>query len=344
MKIFKSVATGIGVLAATVLITPTPAGALPAAGNTPTASAADVSSSLVPVSDPNGATALVAPDLASGIITTYWTPARRAAAVPAPTPASSPSVRTPAAAARESAGTPTVVAAPAAPESSGVRPLVSFTNAEGKVFFHNPADGRDYSCSGGTVNSGKRRLVLTAGHCVHGGSGQQWMTNWVFYPGYQSGAGSAGAFPAYQLWAKNGWINNSDNHYDYSFVITQTGPAGYRIVDTVGGNGLIVNPGRPYVTAIAYPGNFNSGEVQAYCQGTLSRRSLINSDQQLNCDLRFGASGGPWLQDYSDSSTLGYAVSNQSYSLNSDGSGPEYGPYYDDDTTSLYNAAENASP
>jgi hypothetical protein len=37
-------------------------------------------------------------------------------------------------------------------------------------------------------------------------------------------------------------------------------------------------------------------------------------------------------------------VSNQSYSLNDDGSGPEYGPYYDDATSNLLTLAEAASP
>jgi len=60
--------------------------------------------------------------------------------------------------------------------------------------------------------------------------------------------------------------------------------------------------------------------------------------------MGFGASGSPWLRDYNNSSQLGYIVSDQSYSLRSDGLGPEYGPYYDGDTLSLYQAAERASP
>jgi hypothetical protein len=70
------------------------------------------------------------------------------------------------------------------------------------------------------------------------------------HPGYQFGQGAPGAFPAYQLWAKNGWINNSDTHYDYAFTITQNNAAGQRVVERVGGNGLTVNPGRPFVTFI----------------------------------------------------------------------------------------------
>lgn len=304
------------------------------------APSSDVGSGLVPVYDPDRkASRMLSAESAADIITRYWTPARLAAAQPAPAPAAPKHTTTP-----DTTGRQRNLAEPVRAVGLDATDTVAFSHAEGKVFFRDPTDGRNYSCSAGTVNSGKRRLVLTAGHCVHGGKGGQWMQNWVFYPGYQSGAGPAGAFPAYQMWAKTAWTQNGNLSYDYAIVITQNNSAGMRVVDRVGGNGLTVNPGRPYVTAIAYPSNFQNGERQAYCQGQLSRRSLINGDQKLNCDMRFGASGGPWLRDYSDSTTLGYIVSNQSYSLNSDGSGPEYGPYYDEEMTSLYNSAENASP
>ena len=318
-----------------------PATAAPVAAPSSSAADADVSPDLVPVYyAKRGASGFADRGSASAVIAAYWTKSRLMSAVPATAPTVKPAaqqVTEPSAKAKD-------LAAPVAPKTSTGATRLAFTHAEGRVFFRDPWDGKDKSCSAGTVNSGKKRLVMTAGHCVHGGSGRQWMQNWVFYPGYQNGQGPAGAFAAWQPWAKNGWTSNSNNSYDYAIVITQTNSLGQRVVDRVGGNGLTVNPGRPFVTAIAYPSNFMNNQQQAFCQGTLSRRNLFNSDQQLNCDMRFGASGGPWLRDYSDATTLGYIVSNQSYSLNSDGSGPEYGPYYDDATTSLFNAAETASP
>lgn len=316
-----------------------PAAASPGAAAPAVDEAADVATGLVPVFDgKQNRAGFAGPAAADSIIKAYWTADRLKSALPTPAP-------------KAGGGAPRAVsdaksanlAAPVAPKLAGVN-QVAFTHAEGKVFYRNPVTGLNYSCSAGTVNSGKRRLVITAGHCVHGGKGRQWMQNWVFYPGYQFGAGPAGAFPAWQLWTKNAWINDSNYSYDYAVAITQTNAAGWRVVDRVGGNGLTVNPGRPFVTAIAYPQNFAGGEQQAFCQVTLARRSIFNADQKLNCDMRFGASGGPWIRDYSDASTLGWIVSNQSYSLNADGSGPEYGPYYDDAMTSLYNSAETASP
>jgi V8-like Glu-specific endopeptidase len=218
---------------------------------------------------------------------------------------------------------------------------VNFTHAVGKVFYTNPKDGKDYQCSASSINSAKRRLVWTAGHCVHGGPGGNWMTNWAFEPGYQRGTGPNGVFSYYQLWAQSGWWADGDTHFDYGVGITWNNAAGRRIGDAVGGNGLIVNPGRPFVTAIGYPSNVLEGETQSYCQATLSRRSLFNSDQELPCDRRQGASGEPFLKDYNNDTGLGYIVSNGSYII---GNGNLYGPYYDNDTRALYDAAENASP
>jgi hypothetical protein len=96
------------------------------------------------------------------------------------------------------------------------------------------------------------------------------------------------------------------------------------------------------VTAIGYPSNFLGGETQSYCQVTLKRRSIFNSDQELNCNRLAGASGEPWLKDYNNSNQLGYIVSNNSYRTHE--GPPVYGPYYDSATQALYRAAENASP
>ena len=221
---------------------------------------------------------------------------------------------------------------------------MNFANAEGKVFFFDPSDGQNHTCSAGTVNSGKRRLVFTAGHCVHGGKGKQWMVNWVFQPGFENGnPGAAGVFASPQLWAKTGWTGNSDEHYDYGIAITGNNASGQRVVDAVGGNGLEVNAGKIPITAIGYPDNIGGGIVQRFCQATTERRSLTNSDQQFTCDKKHGASGSPLLRNYDNSNQLGLIISNIAYALDDDAAS-DYGPYLDDDTTSLFQAAEAASP
>jgi V8-like Glu-specific endopeptidase len=282
---------------------------------------------------------------AAKMITDYWTPERRAAATPAYTNVVSGA--TGASSPEDAAIGPTkLIAEPMPPQQSEISPeaVVNFASAEGKVFFVDPVDGRNYVCSGGTVSSGKKRLVFTAGHCVHGGKGKQWMANWVFEPGFQNGnPGSRGLFASSQLWAKTGWMNNSDEHYDYGIAITNNNAGGQHVVDAVGGNGLQVNAGRIAVTAIGYPDNISGGNIQRFCQATTERRSLTNSDQKFKCDKKHGASGSPVLRDYNNSNQLGLIVSNIAYGLDDDPAF-DFGPYLDDDTTSLYRAAEAASP
>jgi hypothetical protein len=316
-----------------------------AAGTAAVAQDAPVGSNpgLVPVYDAaQRRSRLASPAAAGTLIRNYWTPARMAAAIDADAPPARPGARTPV---ERPSAAPRTVAQPMLPKDAGFRASVAFTHAVGKVFFRFPSDPPNVGrrCSASTVGSGKRRLVLTAGHCVHGGRGGQWAENWAFVPGYQNGARPVGTFPAHRFWAMPGWFQRSDYHFDYSFVITQNNEFGERVVDRVGGNGLVSNPGRPFVTAMGYPSNFAGGEQQAFCQGGTSRRSIINSDMELGCDMRKGASGGPMLRDYNDANGLGFAVSLMSYQLAGDFSAV-YGPYFDGDTIRTYNAAENDSP
>jgi len=298
----------------------------------------------ISVYDPTAKRAFVTTDTAEAdrIITDYWTPERRAAAKPAD--------RTPAKQSRtaqqpDSQQAPVIGSYPVPPKVSldgGNSTNVNFTFSVGKVFFTDPGFG-DFVCSASTLNSPKARLVLTAGHCVHHGPGGTWASNWAFYPGYNFGENSPGHVTAWQLWTKNGWINDSDEHFDYGIAITNNSQFGQKVVNAVGGNGIIYNPGRPFVTSFGYPVAISGGQQELFCQGQLSRRNIFNSDQQINCAWSGGASGGPMIQNYDTSFPgLGWTVSVLDYIL--DAGGPTFGPYFDGDTQSLYNAAEGASP
>src|SRR5688572_2053545 len=93
----------------------------------------------------------------------YWTPARRAAAVPrtvSPRPMGKPG--------GGGSGPATVTGA----TWTGGGDVAKST---GKVFF--TLRGVDYVCSGSAVRSGHQDLVLSAGHCVHDGNGGPFATN-----------------------------------------------------------------------------------------------------------------------------------------------------------------------
>lgn len=77
-------------------------------------------------------------------------------------------------------------AASQAPVEAAYNPNLSYwsttARTNGNVFF--TKGGVGYVCSGAIVNSEGADTVWTAGHCVHGGSGGAWHTNWTFVPAY----------------------------------------------------------------------------------------------------------------------------------------------------------------
>lgn len=272
-------------------------------------------------------------------VAAFWTPERMAAAVDLDDGV----------AAAETGGTrrvpdgPAGSVAPVAPATGSpeVGTLVNESAAVGKVYVMTSAGPGQ--CSASTVGSGKRRLVMTAGHCVHGGQGSGWFWNFVFVPRFRQGSEPFGRFVAGNLTSRTAWVNNSNRDEDMGIAIMNNGGVwGAKVVDTVGGMGLRWNWGYGVsVTILGYPaaGGF-PGDVQYYCQsGTWNGHG-----QQVRawCNMTQGSSGGPWLMAYDDSSGLGYTNSVVSH-RHSDPSQMD-GPYFDNDIKSLYDFAEGLSP
>ncbi|MDX3656892.1 hypothetical protein PV646_06185 [Streptomyces sp. ID05-26A] len=272
----------------------------------------------------------------------YWTPERMAAAIPAQAPATVQPKSAPRPSGR--AGSIEGVAPSVkvqTEQAQGIGTMLNESQTVGKVFFTNPVNGLNYVCSGATVSSTKRKLVQTAGHCVHGGAGGQWMSNWVFVPRYRNGVRPFGTWSAYTLTTRTAWINSSSSDEDMGIVVMNT-LGGSSIANVVGGNGLRWNWGYSvFVTILGYPaGAPFTGELQYFCQGT----TWNGHGQQVRawCNMTGGSSGGPWLQDYNDQNGLGYINSVVSH-RHADASQMD-GPYFDNDIKSLYDFAESLSP
>lgn len=303
---------------------------------------------LVPTAQaaPNGSSASLARTTDDKVQTaaaaeTYWTDERMANAIPAQAPATVQAVKP---RQQGKSGSIDGVAPKVkveAQQAQGIGIQLNEAQTVGKVFFTNPVNGLNYVCSGATVNSGKKKLVSTAGHCVHGGAGGQWMRNWVFVPRYRNGVRPFGTWSAYQLTARTAWINSNSGDEDMGIVIMQT-LGGNSIANVVGGNGLRWNWGYSvFVTILGYPaGPPFTGELQYFCQGT----TWNGHGQQVRawCNMTGGSSGGPWLQEYNDANGLGYINSVVSH-RHADASQMD-GPYFDNDIKSLYDFAESLSP
>ncbi|WP_394615566.1 trypsin-like serine peptidase [Lentzea sp. JNUCC 0626] len=272
----------------------------------------------------------------------YWTEERMASAIPAQAPATvkAATPHQPSGRAGSIEGVAPSVKV-ANQQAQGIGTMLNESQTVGKVFFTNPQNGLNYVCSGATVSSGKRKLVQTAGHCVHGGAGGTWMSNWAFVPRYRNGVRPFGTWSAYTLTTRTAWINSSNLDEDMGIVVMNT-LGGQSIANVVGGNGLRWNWGYSvFVTILGYPaGPPFTGELQYFCQGT----TWNGHGQQVRawCNMTGGSSGGPWLQEYNDQNGLGYINSVVSH-RHADPNQMD-GPYFDNDIKSLYDFAESLSP
>jgi V8-like Glu-specific endopeptidase len=230
----------------------------------------------------------------------------------------------------------------AAHSLKGVSTLAASASATvGRAFFHNPVNGYDYACSASALNSGSKELVLTAGHCVHGGAGGTWMTNWVFVPLYNYGSQPYGQWSAKYFTTFNSWMSSSDLSRDVGMVTVYPNSSG-ALVNVVGGNGLAWNWGfyNP-VTILGYPAEYPyDGGWQQYCQGTTTRFGS-EYDVALQCGFTGGSSGGPWLLQYDNNTGLGYA--NGAMSTLEPSTGWNRASYFDDAVYNMYTSIANVT-
>ena len=75
----------------------------------------------------------------------------------------------------------------------------------GKWFFTKPGAG-NFVCSASVIG---RRILVTAGHCLHSGngSGTGWFSNFLFVPAYRAGAAPFGSWTRRQCAVTTTWFN-----------------------------------------------------------------------------------------------------------------------------------------
>lgn len=354
-----------GALTATAVVAATTGGAGAAtAPKLPTSASAKMTAVNAPVS-PELAKQQLPPSLIRGgkaaldkiggdpRVTAYWTTDRLKKAISLDTPSSAAAVRQKVGTLRSKATAFTVAAKPTAAPKNGVRaktvtPVTNFPATNGKVFFTNPSDGKGYMCSGAAVNSGSKRLVVTAGHCVYNADSKKWMTNWQFIPGYRSGARPYGTFQAAVMRTYNDWMNWGTSwtgigwNSDVGFVTTYANASGRKVVNAVGGQGLVHGGSMSFdVDVFGYPGNLNSGEIMWACWGTTGTKwiGFFTEPKLSGCNFGGGASGGPWLYNYSNATGLGYVRSVTSNSPSTTDLSNIGGPYFDSRISGMYTNA-----
>ncbi|MHC0432643.1 trypsin-like serine peptidase [Streptomyces sp. O3] len=212
------------------------------------------------------------------------------------------------------------------------------TTTSGRVFF--TYQGRTASCSGNAVTSANKSTVLTAGHCVK--LEGAWHTDWVFVPNYRDGNAPYGKWTANKTLATPQWAASEDINYDVGAAVVNP-LNGQRLTDVVGAQGVAFNTGyNKAMYAFGFPAaDPYDGSRLIYCSGNSFRDFLFSSDHGLSCDMTGGSSGGPWFQDFDESTGTGLQTS-----VNSFGyvflPGYMFGPYFGDDARDLYKEAQGS--
>src|SRR6478672_5861861 len=170
-------------------------------------------------------------------------------------------------------------------------------SAVGRLAFNTP--GGQASCSAAVIAP---RLIITAGHCVHLGSGGQggFYSNFVFVPSYRNGSGPSGSWAAAAwatttVWATGG--GHVPNARDFA-VLELSDSGGHRIAEVTGAFNYLPSHLFPnIVTLIGYPSNIDGTQLmhQVVSQGIGAGGS---GTYVFGSDMGTGSSGGPWVQGF----------------------------------------------
>jgi V8-like Glu-specific endopeptidase len=186
--------------------------------------------------------------------------------------------------------------------------------AVGKLFFTKPGIG-DFVCSGAVI---RYRIVLTAGHCVHRGSGGSagFFTNFLFVPAFRDGTAPFQTWPWAFVLTTNTWATGGGifpNAADYAMIEVQDRTISgsvRRIGDVTGFLGFQTRSLLPnHAHLLGYPLNLDNGQKMHQVTAG-SFRNVSPNNVEYGSDMTGGSSGGPWVQNF------GVTASGQTGGLN----------------------------
>lgn len=171
----------------------------------------------------------------------------------------------------------------------------------GKLFFTIPGQG-NFICSGSVL---RRRVILTAGHCVHSGTSAGFYSNFMFVPAFRNGVAPVGTFNWQFVTTTSTWASGGatfPNAADYAMIEPRDN--GSTVIGNVTGflgfqtQKLIPN----HAHLLGYPANHDSGNRMHQVTAESLRTASPNC-VEYGSDMRGGSSGGPWVQNFGVVST-----------------------------------------
>jgi V8-like Glu-specific endopeptidase len=198
--------------------------------------------------------------------------------------------------------------------------------AVGKIFF--TLDGADYVCSGTLVGGKHPDVVLTAAHCVTGGTAQastaqaRWATNWIFAPGFHDGLMPYGEYTARRFFVMPDWTGpkGGSEQYDVAFAQVTTAtrygtPSAAKPPPGLPGEFARSQDQAPLsrTYVFGYPAEQPyTGLYLDYCAGPVA---ASGGSAATPCGMTAGDSGGPWLAGFSPRSGSGRVAAVSTYKV-----------------------------
>jgi V8-like Glu-specific endopeptidase len=211
----------------------------------------------------------------------------------------------------------------------------------GAIFISEGAGVGYGRCSGTSVVSPNKSVVITAGHCVYDGG--IWSDRkWVFVPGYHHGERPFGTFTAHWLGTTPAWHAHENENFDVGAAVVGRNEKGQTLAAAVGADRVAtgLSPNQTF-DVYGYPVEkpFNGGTLQV-CRETSFEGHDFGSffepgplDLAISCDDSAGGSGGGWVIEgdvVNGVTTYGYPVDPFT----------NFGPYFGQDVATLYARAK----
>ena len=196
-------------------------------------------------------------------------------------------------------------------------------------------------CSGTSVVSPNKSVVITAGHCVYE-DGIWSDRKWVFVPGYHHGERPFGTFTAHWLGTTPAWHAHENENFDVGAAVVGRNEKGQTLAAAVGADRLKtgLSPDQTF-DVYGYPVEkpFNGVTLQVCREASFLGHdfgSLFEPgplDLAISCDDSAGGSGGGWvIEGNVVNGVTTYGYSSDPFT--------NFGPYFGGDVAKLYARAK----
>lgn len=232
----------------------------------------------------------------------------------------------------------------------------------GRLFFQIPGSPFFFSCSASVVNGQNLSTVLTAGHCVYS-PGVGFHTRFLFVPSYWNGIAPRGIWTARAAGTTFGWQIGLLEYDVGALVMNRGGFFNNHVATDTGTLGVLFNgPQVQHYHAVAYPAAARNlaqtqpglqfdGLHQEVCTAATAGTDLPTGGAfdprtiGIGCDQTGGASGGPWIVNFSGFVAGQNDLVNSVVSYRYTGPNPPanlrlYGPYFGNAAFFLWAAAQ----